>query len=245
MSHFTCLVVGDDWEDQLAAFDEDLVVASYRVDLDDDEMKDLIKFGQQVGEVPHAYTDADVRSWMPAYIGGFDHYYSLATGADTPHYYTTANPNARWDWYVIGGRWRGYFKLKVGRNGLMGRSGTLDNPPQFDADQCRVGDVDWGAMKMLLQNEALEHWNAFFDAETDIPRQIHVGESKGDFTRRYSRVATHALLQDGEWLEQSLMGWWGIKMDEKVPEDRWEEEWLERVQSLPENTLITLVDCHI
>jgi hypothetical protein len=23
------------------------------------------------------------------------------------------NPNAKWDWYVMGGRWRGYFRVKV------------------------------------------------------------------------------------------------------------------------------------
>ena len=26
---------------------------------------------------------------------------------------TTYNPNSKWDWYEVGGRWTGYFKLKA------------------------------------------------------------------------------------------------------------------------------------
>lgn len=28
------------------------------------------------------------------------------------------NPNAQWDWYLIGGRWTGFFKLRKGRKGF-------------------------------------------------------------------------------------------------------------------------------
>jgi hypothetical protein len=33
------------------------------------------------------------------------------------------NPNAKWDWYQVGGRWNGYFKLKDGTLGLLGEPG--------------------------------------------------------------------------------------------------------------------------
>lgn len=37
------------------------------------------------------------------------------------------NPQAKWDWYQVGGRWRGYFKLKPEATGVVGEPGAFDN----------------------------------------------------------------------------------------------------------------------
>lgn len=63
------------------------------------------------------------------------------------------NPNAKWDWYSVGGRWNGYFKLKSGTLGVLGEPGlqTMNKdykPPKRDrADQCIKGDIDVEGMR--------------------------------------------------------------------------------------------------
>jgi hypothetical protein len=58
------------------------------------------------------------------------------------------NPNRKWDWYSIGGRWTGFFKLKPGANGKVGRPGLMTKTaaPGY-ADQCMKKDVDFDAMR--------------------------------------------------------------------------------------------------
>lgn len=40
------------------------------------------------------------------------------------------------------------------------------------------------------------------------------------------------------------MGWFGMAMDEKAQND-WNDEFYEMLRGLPEDTLLTAVDCHI
>lgn len=49
------------------------------------------------------------------------------------------NPNSKWDWYQLGGRWSGLIKLKDGANGLVGESGTFNNPTGID--QAKKSDI--------------------------------------------------------------------------------------------------------
>jgi hypothetical protein len=41
--------------------------------------------------------------------------------------YSTYNPDSKWDWYELGGRWKGYFRLKDGASGILGQPGVFDN----------------------------------------------------------------------------------------------------------------------
>ena len=57
-------------------------------------------------------------------------------------------------------------------------------------------------------------------------------------------LCTFAVLKNGQWYEKGQMGWWGLVSNEKE-EQKWNEEWYRLVMSLPEDTLLTIVDCHI
>lgn len=66
-----------------------------------------------------------------------------------------SNPNAKWDWWSIGGRWTGYFKPKAGCSGELGRPGVFDNKPNNGmVDSILVGDIDVPAMLQDSINEA-------------------------------------------------------------------------------------------
>lgn len=55
---------------------------------------------------------------------------------------------------------------------------------------------------------------------------------------------TFALLAEGAWAEKGRMGWFGMAADEKDQED-WNDFWWRIVERAPDDTLFTIVDCHI
>lgn len=61
--------------------------------------------------------------------------------------------------------------------------------------------------------------------------------SSGSFT-------PYAVLKDGEWYSKGEMGWFGMSTDDVDPET-WNDRVWELLRDLPEDTLITAVDCHI
>jgi len=101
--------------------------------------------------------------------------------------YSDYNPNAKWDYFYVGGRWRDMILLKNGRR----------------CDQAQKQDI-----------------------------------------ANISELITFAVLKEGQWYERGKMLWWGIVKDGKE-NDVWETELQKLVEGLPEETLITIVDCHI
>lgn len=70
------------------------------------------------------------------------------------------NPCAKWDWYVTGGRYSGYFALKQGAEGEVGIPGVFNNEPEPEtADIIRKQDVDIERMR----NEAQATAEASYD----------------------------------------------------------------------------------
>jgi len=52
------------------------------------------------------------------------------------------NPNAKWDWYTIGGRWRGFWPVKDGVGIHTGEAGAFGNKSAGGSDIVRVSDID-------------------------------------------------------------------------------------------------------
>lgn len=93
------------------------------------------------------------------------------------------NPNAKWDWYSMGGRWTGFFKLKEGRTGKLGRSGAFDNKPEKGtADECAVGDVDLEGMMSDVRAKADEFYSKVENiaAGRPFPYWKEIRERHGD-----------------------------------------------------------------
>ena len=120
------------------------------------------------------------------------------------------NPNAQWDWYEIGGRWTGTFKLKDEARGTIGKPGLMTPKAEKGfADSALKKDIDFDGM---------------------------ASEGKA--------FSTFAVIKDGQWHERGSMGWWGCVSDEK-DKDEWEKQFSELLNSIPDDTLLTVVDCHI
>lgn len=206
------------------------------------------------------------------------------------------NPNARWDWWAIGGRYEGKLITKTGEI----------------VDQARKADLDWDAMRRKVQGiryaavreyygKIRSHRPLATDAEIAAMWQDYVVQNAAarkawselpagtaenprpnlwDFIDQYPRMAEYttigirdmaygwnwtvplneadpmawcenappltalAYLDADGWAEKGTMGWFGVVHDEKDG-DVWEEMFNKRVASIPDDYVLTIVDCHI
>lgn len=208
------------------------------------------------------------------------------------------NPNAKWDWFQIGGRWSGFFQLKPGtKGGLREKSFMLSDRPEGNrADIAYKRDIAFDAMRDAAEERAAKTFDAVQKAIAGTPiarswEEVHTSypDEKIDDARkeyhaqprvkafvkfarskegseqidlfsaveafdasreqylkqaRQSSIVTFAVLKDGKWYERGEMGWWGIVSDEK-DKSKWDEEFSKLLDSLPPETILTVVDCHI
>lgn len=165
------------------------------------------------------------------------------------------NPNAKWDWYQVGGRWRGYFKLKDGAVGKMGESSWQNaghEMPNGKADIALACAIDWKGMKTENQIHAEKNWQSHLEKQEKEEKGywpyaeygIETDDTEESYKKRMNSVATFAVVKDGIWYERGKMGWFACVSNEKA-QDQWDEEFDKLVMGLPDDILLTLVDCHI
>ncbi|MFC1535761.1 hypothetical protein ACFL4H_00175 [Candidatus Neomarinimicrobiota bacterium] len=158
MSHFTVLVIGDDVDGQLAPFQENNMGDCPEEYM---EFEVEIEFGKE-----KEYQDSELSGeWMnkPERKADLIKYKAMSPEEFIKEYtgwekgengwgYMT-NPNCRWDWYQIGGRWAGMFKLKNGvaapvPNFSYGWDAKEREKmlKQNRTDQAQKGDIDFAGM---------------------------------------------------------------------------------------------------
>jgi len=71
-----------------------------------------------------------------------------------------------------------------------------------------------------------------------VPRELFIKRA-GD-----GSFSPFAVVKDGQWYERGDMGWWGMVADEK-DQDEWNAEVAKLLEGLPDDTLISIYDCHI
>ena len=174
------------------------------------------------------------------------------------------NPNAKWDWCVLGGRWKGFFKVKLGASsGVLGESGTFGNTADLNtADKIRKGDVDFDLMRQEIFEKVSKNWDEWNDLfNIDKERAIQesywsygvqnigekdnfVPEDRTSYLKRQGDLSTFAIIKDGKWYEKGSMGWWVMVSDEKTS-DEWSEQFNKLLNDLPDDMLLSVYDCHI
>lgn len=230
-------------------------------------------------------------------------------GEDAPHKYGYAlvdengnivkvvnrtNPNHKWDWYEIGGRWTGFFQTKNNNGiGTVGKPGLMtERAKPGRVDQTIKANIDFEAMRQEKETDAaalydrvmavIGHLPAHRSWKDDILEKEFVTEGRDaaiklyrsqervvamdqcedsdlrwidldDFTctreEYIKRCGDHAavpfaLVMDSVWYEKGEMGWFGMASNE-MDQDEWNRKVTELYAELPNDTLITMVDCHI
>ena len=253
MSHFTVLVIGEKPFDQLAPYDEERQVEPYEEEVDFEVMKE---YYVKKGKVSKDATPLDLVPYMKDWVGGE----GFVDDEGTLLRWCTYNPDSKWDWYQVGGRWRGFFTLKegipdrpLGEAGVPEMFSEKEGKEAIDytgkADQVRKGDIDLDAMYEEAYQNGLKTYDKAMKDSKDIRAfmyNMQEGETKEEYARRCQNnaLSTFAYVKDGEWYEKGTMGWWAVVSDPKACED-WDKQFHEAFEALPDDTLLTLVDCHI
>lgn len=151
--------------------------------------------------------------------------------------WSTYNPKSKWDWYQIGGRWSGYFKLKQHAlaGAVVGESGVFDNPPRHDSDQAQKGDIDIAWMRDTAGEAAGEVWEKVNAVIGHLPKaqpwedftaRVELAEAGGEpYTINEARDDYH-----GQEAQQALMEWHKTLPDEEKFLGMWEPAGAETFQ---------------
>jgi hypothetical protein len=209
LSHSTCLVIGPDYEKQLEPFDENLECEPRREEVTLEDVQRLLehyhehppgaktKLGQEIRKrygrdplVNFPIVIADgvikepdyslVRSLAFEWFGK-----ELFKDEQGFYNYTRYNPKSKWDWYSVGGRWTGYFKLKPGCRGSTGRPGIMTEAPEEGwVDQCLKAAVDIAFMRDEAADRWGKHWDTVHAAVAAAGQALDTFETWDDLRSR-------------------------------------------------------------
>lgn len=242
MSHYTVAVFhreDQDIDDLLAPYDESLTVAPYIRFTREEAIEYAKEWWNK--EFLDGKTDEEIWQTMASEYDNRTDY--------NGNIYTTYNPNAKWDWYQVGGRWGGSLKLK--------KSARKNYCNMQFVDEARIGDVDFSNDSDSYR-EALRFWEIVVDgAKPDDGEDFFTIYNKEFFLSYYGDKETYARSQsqwstfavitpDGIWHEKGEMGWFGASSETPDEAKDWDEGYRERfLEHADPDWILTIVDCHI
>lgn len=275
MSHATVMVInrkgsGSDVDELLAPYDENLEVDPYiyktKKELIEEVRADAVAFMERpekdrnewgtkkYSKIYKKIKDGTVTDEELYSVGieGYDSDELDEDGNVISHY----NPNSKWDWYEIGGRWSGLLILKG-----KGRK-------KETADRALAGEIDWDAMYSMPAADKKKHtdfWKYYVegkplpeDASEDLKERLKWTFYKPEYyKKRYhslknylfelSQFETFAVLDSKEgWMEPGTMGWFGCSSASEEGEELWTKEFRTKfIDTLDPEDEIIIVDYHI
>lgn len=155
---------------------------------------------------------------------------------------STYNPESKYDWYDIGGRWDGLLTLK--------EKDAKGNP--ITVNQAKIKDINFEPNEKLYE-EAIEFWENYVEGKDPScvgfvlykpEYYLNKFKTKENYAKATASFTTFAVIApDGKWYEEGQMLMFGIATDE---EEDWEINFKQRfLENIDENLMITIVDCHI
>lgn len=176
MSHFTVLVPAKDESDlieRLAPFNEQPEPDDQYVTLEFDAHVKADSYEENARQIldrvkSNDHWKDDVAKYQALFDSGdyeamFADWFGECKNEETGDWGYWYNPKAKWDWYVIGGRWTGLLKFKTDVHrarvdGLVGngRPGVFGEPNTdlSRGDYASAGLIDWdGMLKDRIENK--------------------------------------------------------------------------------------------
>ena len=126
-------------------------------------------------------TIEELVAWMNEWDDG-----EYGIDEEGPYRISHYNPKSKWDWYEIGGRWRGYFKLKaeamdqVDTLAVVGRPGSFDNEQRYDADHTLKKYIDIAGMRDLAGERAASTWDRADALIGNLPPMLKLDPDAGE-----------------------------------------------------------------
>lgn len=268
MSHYKVLIIHNEnqnIEELLAPYDENLEVEPYFKYKHDDAIEFIKKEFVSYNDFLKDYSDEQLLEW---YVKEYSA--ELIKDGDI---YTTYNPNSKWDWYSIGGRFDG--ELELTDEGIEETIKYKYNPKWFKdlPREEQIEYVKWVSAAPLkyikwftpLSEEDKAELKRWWEINIDGD-ELKDGEEKDErffwnpkwFKRRYKDADTYIKIKeivtffavinpDGKWYAPSNMGWFACTDGKPEDELKWDLEFYDRFvkPNLDSDLICTIVDCHI
>lgn len=262
MSHFPVLVISNGIktvEQLLAQFNENIEALPHSMLEFDDETAELMDdwnngtstmFRDQIGQMFHANAKEPPEGHKAIEVANKELFASIEAFAEWQCYEASGdgrfgcwrNPNAKWDWWKVGGRWAHALRVWSRER--------VDTAPMHEIDTGR----DHGAFE-----RARMQWHQKFSGEKPHGRfdsfELEVYSLEG-LIEKFGDADTYAMFQDdfwfhavitpeGDWHEVGPMGWFGIS--DWAAEDirKWVSMFRRRFVIPYRDCTATVVDCHI
>lgn len=146
-----------------------------RVDTWDERVAHSVPEGCREIEVPFKEIYPNLAAFAEKYHGYDEH---------EGKYGFWSNANAKWDWFQIGGRWRGFFPLKPNAVLRVDKPGVFDNEAEPDkGDIVSFDEIDFEAVATQTNEDAEKFWdewqawlkNPTSDWDGPRSRALHMG----------------------------------------------------------------------
>lgn len=101
--------------------------------------------------------------------------------------------------------------------------------------------------------EVVKAWQAKVDKDSDEYYRFSFGFDLNDYQcteeeyvnrARNNAISTFAVVKNGKWYEKGEMGWFNCVTNEKE-QASWNDEFASYLKDLPEDTILSVYDCHI
>lgn len=153
------------------------------------------------------------------------------------------NPNAKWDWFVIGGRFSQMLRTVPG----SGLAGAVDSAP--------LSAVDFAPTEEEM-SVASRFWDEYVEGDGKAYEGTFILYKPEFYKRRYESKEvflscrgfnTFAVVTpDGEWHECGKMGWFGFSGETDEEAVAWERDFVKNfIEPADKSLIATIVDCHI
>lgn len=151
MSHFVGLCFGDWWENNIEPFAEDLQVEEYVVHTKEEAIQIAITdHNENYEQASKHINDDSLSEYMFNYYNKIlakgisltkEQAWEIVKGwgyklDENDNLISSYNPNSKWDWYCIGGRWDGYLYLKE----------TDSEGNRIGVNNAYMNEIDWDYM---------------------------------------------------------------------------------------------------
>lgn len=162
----------------LAPFDEDREVEPYRQYIEDwqAQYQEALEFYAECPQYrPAGLDEQDVLAVLSAYED-CEVVKEVSEDSSIVMYYlmSTFNPRSTWDWWEVGGRWKGYFPVKPEHAGdpalITGAPGVLGNhPARGEADGGPIRLLDLAGLRAAEAAKAEEHYDGYQELVEGLP----------------------------------------------------------------------------
>jgi len=252
MSHFSVAVFtepnGKSLEELLEPYNENIEVEPYVAMTKEEALARIAEYEDKYPEYKTKTDEEKIRDW-------FGYHYFDENGNPM----TTYNPDSKWDWYSIGGRFPG--KLKA-NNGSHGEGSAFHSNPMIDGefDSAMVKDIDF-SLDMEEYDKAIRYWEVVVEKqslkEDENSDDFHNWYKEDYYTDYYKDKETYAKIcascstyavvtPDGKWWSKGDMGWWGMSSETGDESLDWDLHYKERfIDTAAPDWTVTIVDCHI